>query len=209
MTQHQDPSNVDPGETPHSDQDEAAELTPEPDVPGESATDEVTTPGDADASDNPQAELEQVRAEAHEAKEQLARLKADTENIRKRSQREVESARKFGLEKFAGDLLEVRDSLEMGLEAANEPDADFKQFYEGMELTRRNLAGSMEKAGIEVVNPEGEAFNPEQHEAVTMQPTEEYAPNTVVSVMKKGYLLNDRVLRAAMVAVAKAPDDAQ
>ncbi|NNC24470.1 nucleotide exchange factor GrpE [Salinisphaera sp. USBA-960] len=213
MTQHQDPSNADPSVTPDGEQDVADGLTPEPDVENddtvEQKPDDGAAPDSVAATDELQAELDQARAEAEQYRDQLARLNAEMENVRKRSQRDVESARKFAVEKFASDLLEVRDSLEMGLNEANRPDADFSQFYDGMELTRRNFAASMEKVGIEVVNPEGEAFDPGQHEAVTAQPTSDYAPNTITAVMQKGYLLNGRVLRAAKVVVAKAPADDQ
>ncbi len=212
-------SNVDRETTPHGEQDPAAELTPEPDVENDDGVDEIpdgdagnASPGDATAdsvseTDQLQAELDQARAELEQYRDQAVRAKAEMENIRRRSQRDVESARKYALEKFTGDLLEVRDSLEMGLNEANRPDADFQQFYEGMELTHRNLAASMEKVGVEVVNPEGETFDPDKHEAVSAQPTKDYAPNTVTAVMQKGYLLNGRVLRAAKVVVAKAPEN--
>lgn len=221
MTQQQEPSNADPGATPHGEQDAAAGLTPEPDMENDPGATQVpdgnegnadpggTTADSVSTTDELQAELDQAQAEVEQYRNQLTRLQAEMENIRKRAQRDVESARKFGVEKFAADLLEVRDSLEMGLASANDPEADFSQFYEGMELTWRNLAASMEKAGIEVVNPEGETFDPECHEAVTAQPTSEYPPNTVVIVVQKGYLLSGRVLRAAKVVVAKAPESVE
>lgn len=149
--------------------------------------------------------LDKATEEANSYREQALRAVADAENARKRAQREVESARKFALEKFATELLGVRDSLEMGLKAGEETEADKEKLVEGMELTNRMLASAMEKFGIEIVNPEGETFNPEVHEAVSMQETDAQAANTVVSVVQKGYTLNGRVLRAAMVVVAKAP----
>lgn len=152
--------------------------------------------------------LHKAEADAESAHEQMLRLSAETDNIRKRAQRDVDSARKFALEKFATELLGVRDSLEMGLKASEEEQADSAKLAEGMELTSRMLAGAMEKFGVEVVNPEGETFDPEVHEAVSMQETDAQAPNTVVAVVQKGYMLNGRVLRAAMVVVAKAPSGA-
>lgn len=151
--------------------------------------------------------LQRASDEADRYRDQALRAVAEAENARKRAQRDVESARKFALEKFATELLGVRDSLEMGLKATEQADADTDRLIEGMELTGRMLASAMEKFGIEVINPEGEAFNPELHEAVSTHATDAQAPNTVVSVMQKGYTLNGRVLRAAMVVVAKAPSD--
>lgn len=145
--------------------------------------------------------------EAERYRDQALRAAAEADNVRKRSQRDVEAARKFALEKFAGELLGVRDSLDMGLKASADEQADLKHVIEGMELTARMLASAMEKFGVEIVNPEGEVFDPELHEAVSTQQTDAQAPNTVVAVVQKGYTLNGRVLRAAMVVVAQAPSD--
>lgn len=147
--------------------------------------------------------LQQAVDEADRYRDQALRAAAETENVRKRAQRDVESARKYALEKFATELLGVRDSLEMGLNASEAAQADIGKLTEGMELTSRMLASAMEKFGVEVINPEGEAFDPELHEAVSTHETDSQAPNTVVSVVQKGYTLNGRVLRAAMVVVAK------
>lgn len=143
--------------------------------------------------------------EADKYHDQALRAAAETDNVRKRAQRDVEAARKFALEKFASELLGVRDSLDMGLQAADATGAELGQVREGMELTGRMLASAMEKFGVEVVNPQGETFDPEKHEAVSMQETDEHAANSVVAVVQKGYTLNGRVLRAAMVVVARAP----
>lgn len=207
MSQH------DERQTPHGEQDAAAENTPQPDIErvqdgsedyvdaGESSADSVAE------TDELSAQLEQAQAEAEQYRDQAARAQAELENVRKRAQRDVESARKFAIEKFASELLGVQDSLELGLKSAEEHHGDFDKLKEGMEMTHRMLASSMEKVGIEVINPEGETFNPEYHEAVSTQPTDEMAPNTVASVMQKGYTLNGRVLRAAMVTVAKPSDN--
>lgn len=165
---------------------------------------------DADAAEQDDVEtlrqaLLQTTAEAERLKDQALRATAEADNTRKRAQRDVEAARKFALEKFARELLGVRDSLDMGLQAAAEDNADLAGVIEGMELTGRMLATAMEKFGVEVVNPQGDAFDPELHEAVSMQETDAQAPNSVVSVIQKGYTLNGRVLRAAMVVVAQAP----
>lgn len=167
-----------------------------PETEGETQLDDVTALREA---------LQKAEADAESYRDQALRLSAETDNIRKRAQRDVDSARKYALEKFATELLGVRDSLEMGLKANDDEQADAAQLAEGMELTNRMLASAMEKFGVEVVNPQGETFDPEVHEAVSMQETDEHAPNTVVAVVQKGYTLNGRVLRAAMVVVAKAP----
>ncbi len=152
------------------------------------------------------AELEAARADAEKYRDQAVRAAAEMENIRKRSQRDVEAAKKFAIEKFATELLGVRDSLELGLKAAEDNAGDFDKLKEGMDMTQRMLASSMEKVGIEAINPEGETFDPEFHEAVSTQPTDELPANSVAAVMQKGYTLNGRVLRAAMVTVAKPAD---
>ena len=152
------------------------------------------------------AELEAARADAEKYRDQAVRAAAEMENIRTRSQRDVEAAKKFAIEKFATELLGVRDSLELGLKAAEDNAGDFDKLKEGMDMTQRMLASSMEKVGIEAINPEGETFNPEFHEAVSTQPTDELPANSVAAVMQKGYTLNGRVLRAAMVTVAKPAD---
>lgn len=195
--------------TPRGEQDSAAGNTPRPDIETvqDGSEDHVDSDGaSADSLSETReliAELEQARGEAEQYRDQAVRAHAEMENVRKRAQRDVESARKFAIEKFASELLGVRDSLELGLQAAESNHGDFDKLKEGMEMTYRMLASSMEKVGIEAINPEGEPFNPEFHEAVSTQPTDDLAPNTVASVMQKGYMLNGRVLRAAMVTVAK------
>lgn len=148
-------------------------------------------------------ELEEARARADEHWDRLMRASAELENVRKRAEREVEMTRKYALERFATELLAVRDSLEMGLGAARESESD-GHHVQGMELTLRMLAGVMEKFGITVLDPVGQPFNPEYHEAMSTQPSAEAAPNTVLKVMQKGYMLQDRLLRPAMVVVARA-----
>ncbi len=148
-------------------------------------------------------ELEQARAQADDYWARLTRSEADKENIRKRAEKDVETARKQSLEKLASELLAVRDSLEMGVQAAQQDDADVAKVREGTELTLRMLTQAMEKFNIEEINPEGEKFNPELHQAMSMQEVEGYEANTVISVMQKGYRLGDRLLRPALVMVAK------
>lgn len=151
--------------------------------------------------------LEDARAKADDHWDQVLRTNAEMENLRRRVKQDVESAHKFALEKFARELLPVKDSLEMGLAAAS-GDADateaVQQLREGTELTLKMLAAALEKSGITEVDPMGEVFNPEQHQAMSMQESPDHEPNTVMAVMQKGYQLNDRLLRPAMVVVSKA-----
>lgn len=156
-------------------------------------------------ADDLTAQLEQARSKAEENWNQVLRIQAELENTRRRAAQDVEKAHKFGLERFAQELLPVKDSLELGLAASTSDDEAVAKLREGMELTLKMLAGCMEKFGIKEVNPVGEAFNPEWHQAMTMQESSEHAPNTVMYVMQKGYLLNDRLMRPAMVVVSKAP----
>jgi molecular chaperone GrpE len=125
--------------------------------------------------------------------------------VRKRAEREAIAARKYGVEKLASELLAVRDSLELGLAAAADDNAEIKAVVEGMELTLKMLSDVMGKYGVTLVDPLGEVFNPDFHEAMTAQESTEHAPNTVMQVLQKGYRLQDRLLRPALVVVAKAP----
>lgn len=147
--------------------------------------------------------LTDARDKADEHWDQCLRLQADIENLRKRRERDVANAHKFALEKFAVDLLPVRDSLEMGLAAVADSD-DAAKLKEGSELTLKMLISAMEKYNIKEVKALNEQFNPEYHEAMSMQEREDVSPNTVVTVMQKGYLLNDRLIRPAMVIVSRA-----
>ncbi len=157
-----------------------------------------------DSSEDIALLLEDARAKADDHWNQVLRMQAELENTRRRAAADVERAHKFALDKFAAELLPVVDSLEMGLAAAQGSDHEVAQkLHEGTELTLKMLTGVLEKFGIKQVNPLGEPFNPELHQAMTMQPSEEYAPNTVSAVMQKGYVLNERLIRPAMVMVSK------
>ncbi|ART79605.1 nucleotide exchange factor GrpE [Oceanisphaera avium] len=161
------------------------------------------------ASDTYVAELEEKIAAANERaqseKDNALRALAEMENLRRRAAQEVEKAQKFALEKFAGDLLPVIDSLERALEHTDQENPDFKAIYEGVELTLKSLLSTVEKYGVLVIDPQGSPFDPNKHEAMSMVESAEVAPNSVVGVMMKGYELNGRVLRPAMVMVAKGP----
>jgi molecular chaperone GrpE len=153
--------------------------------------------------------LEDARNKADEHWNQCLRLQADIENLTRRAERDVANAHKFALERFAQDLLPVRDSLEMGLSASVQENTDPEKLREGVDLTLQMLTGVLDKFGITEVNPENEAFDPDFHQAMSMQERDDVAPNTVVTVVQKGYLLNERLIRPAMVIVSKAPDAAR
>jgi len=145
-----------------------------------------------------EAQLAAATAEAARLAEDFLRAKAETENTRRRAAEDVAKAHKFSVESFAASLLAVRDSLESAL-AVDSP--SIESLREGVELTHRQLSASFERAGVVQVDPAGEKFDPHRHEAMGQVPSDQ-APNTVVTVLRKGYLLNDRVIRPAMVMVA-------
>lgn len=149
-------------------------------------------------------ELSAARAKADEHWQAYLRAVAETENVRKRAARDVEAASRYAIERFAGELLEVRDSLELGIAAG--ATADPARLVEGMDATLRLVNRAFEKSGISVLDPAGQPFNPEFHEAMVTQPSAEQAPGTVLAVVQKGYVLNGRLLRPARVVIARAPD---
>jgi molecular chaperone GrpE len=148
-------------------------------------------------------ELAVTRALVEQLKDEKLRVFAELDNIRKRAQRDVEQAHRYALEKFAGELLPVKDSLDLGVENAGKADA--AALAEGQAATQRLLAKAMEKAGITELNPVGEPFDANLHEAMAAQPSETAEPNSVLAVIQRGYTLNGRLLRAARVIVARAP----
>lgn len=174
--------------------DQAVEVTQTDDA----AQDEV-----GQEAEDLHALLTDARSKADEHWDQCLRLQAEIENLRKRAERDLVNAHKFALEKFAGELLPVRDSLEMGLQALSE-NADIDRLKQGGELTLKLLTDAMDKYNIIEINPLNELFNPEYHEAMSMQERDDVAPNTVVTVVQKGYLLNDRLIRPAMVIVSRS-----
>jgi len=137
-----------------------------------------------------------------EMRDVLLRERAEIENQRKRLQRDLEQARRFANEKLLADLLPVIDSLERGLALEG---SDYAGLRGGVELTLRELARIAESNGLKVVDPIGQPFDPERHQAMSMVPSGEHQPGSVMAVMQKGYVLNDRLLRPALVAVSKAP----
>jgi len=152
-----------------------------------------------------QIELERAQGAAKDFQDKWLRTQAEIENLRRRANRDVENAHKYGMERFAAEMLNVKDSLELGLSAASET-RDVAKLAEGMELTLKQLAQAMEKFKIAEIDPKGESFDPERHQAMTLQESSEHAPNTVIAVFQKGYTLQERLLRPAMVVVAKAPE---
>ena len=180
-------------------EDAAAEAA---DAEGREPEAEVGSPGEDEAG----ASLEELQARADDNWDRYLRAAAEVENVRKRASRDVEHARKYALENFGRELLAVKDSLEMGLEAAGSADAD--SLREGSEATLKLLATTLERFGVSEIDPEGEPFDPEQHEAMTMQPSADVEPGSVLTVIQKGYSLNGRLLRPARVVVASEPADA-
>jgi molecular chaperone GrpE len=150
-------------------------------------------------------QLEDLKTQLQAAKEAQLRSLAELDNVRKRAEREIANAGKFGTEKLLGELLGICDSVDLGLQAADKPDVSAKAIAEGLELTRRQLVSVLEKQGVTAVDPKGLPFNPDFHEAVSMVPSAEVPPNHVLNVMQKGYRLHERLLRPAIVIVASAP----
>lgn len=153
-----------------------------------------------------QADLEQARAEAAESLDRFLRAKAEAENTRKRAEADVVAARKFALERFAGEIITVRDSLELAriVELPENASPAVQKMLEGLDLTLKLMDSVFQKFGLTVLNPKGQKFDPERHQAISVMNSNEVPPNHVVNVVQKGYLLNDRLLRPAMVVVRGA-----
>ncbi len=150
--------------------------------------------------------LAEAEKKAEENWDKAVRAVAEMENMKKRIQRDLENAHKYSLEKIAKELLTVIDSLELGILAANSDHPEVQKHKEGSELTKKQLESVFEKFNIKAIDPVGEPFDPEKHQAMSMQPSAEVEPNTVINVFQKGYTLNDRLIRPAMVVVSKADD---
>ena len=146
----------------------------------------------------------QLQEDVAAAKDAALRAQADAQNVKRRAEQDVEKARKFALERFCGELLPVADNLERALEAAAGDDEIVKPIAEGVELTLKSFHDALKKFNIEAVDPEGEPFDPQLHQAMSMLENNEVEPNTVIAVMQKGYTLNGRLVRPAMVMVSKA-----
>jgi len=167
----------------------------------------------AEQEQSPEAEIAMLYAELETAKQTIAdqkdsvvRAAADVDNMRRRAAQDVEKAHKFALEKFANELLPVIDNLERAIEFSDKENETLKPLLEGIDMTVKSFNDAVAKFGVEIVSPQGEQFNPDFHQAMSIQPSNDVTPNTVLAVMQKGYTLNGRLLRPAMVMVSKAAD---
>lgn len=156
----------------------------------------------------PEARLAEAEAQAAELRDQLLRAAAELENVRRRAARDVENAHRYGIERFARDLLDVVDSVELGLDAARQAEGE-QAVQEGLEATLRLLHAAFERFGITRIEAAGKPFDPQSHEAMAAQPDPEAEPNTVIAVVQPGWRIHDRLLRPARVIVARHPDPGQ
>ncbi|MCS3433924.1 nucleotide exchange factor GrpE [Klebsiella sp. BIGb0407] len=185
-------------------------------IPDEQVSDEMVTEhhddieavdgvNTADQHDDQIATLQAQLAEVEQReRDSVLRTKAEMENLRRRTELDIEKAHKFALDKFVNELLPVLDSLDRALEVADKSNADIAPMVEGIDLTQKSMVDVMRKFGVEVVGETNVPFNPDVHQAIAMVESDDVAPNHVLMVMQKGYTLNGRTLRAAMVSVAKA-----
>lgn len=160
---------------------------------------------EAAAEEQQDSQLEALQNEVAALKEQALRAQAEVQNTRRRAEQDVEKARKYALEKFVGELLPVADNLERAIASGDAEDEAQKAVLEGVELTLKNLVDALKKFQVEPVDPEGQPFDPERHQAMSMVPNGDVEPNTVLNVFQKGYTLNGRLVRPAMVVVSSAP----
>lgn len=194
------------------------ELKQEETVEQEQAADDVEAVGtdadiewnEEDQQDEQEAKIAQLEAalltseaKVKEQQESVLRAKAEVENMRRRTEQEIDKARKYALTKFAEELLPVIDNLERAIQAADVENEAVKPIVEGVELTHKTFIDTVAKFGLKEINPEGQPFNPEFHQAMSIQESADFEPNTVMFVMQKGYELNGRVVRPAMVMVSK------
>jgi molecular chaperone GrpE len=194
-SQNQDNENQDNNETTEQVTEEVVQQVLE---------DEAILSSPEKNADSLEAQLEDAQAKATENWEQYLRAKAEMDNLRRRNAKDLENAHKYGIEKYVSELLPVLDSMVMGLAIE---DASAESLREGMKLTMNMLEKMMEKLGIEEIDPLNEKFDADKHQAMTMQPAADVEPNTVIAVMQKGYALNERLIRPAMVMVSKAVDE--
>jgi molecular chaperone GrpE len=166
---------------------------------------ELEQAADTDTEPTLEEIVGQLQVDTAAAKDAALRAQADAQNVKRRAEQDVEKARKFALEQFCKELLPVMDNLERALEAAPANEEVVKPIAEGVELTLKSFVDAMKKFKIEVLNPLGEPFDPQFHQAMSMVENDDVEPNTVTLVMQKGYTLNNRLVRPAMVMVSKAP----
>lgn len=200
MSEQPHPEDQDSGKTETSNQDDVVSTV------ADSGSGQAENSGSTDL-DLEQALMKLAEAEqrADQARDDLLRVQAEMQNLRRRTQQDVEKAHKFGQEKFSAELLSVIDNLERALAAASaHEDETVKAIYEGVDLTLKSFMDCFSKFNIETVDPLGEPFDPALHQAMSIQENPDVEPNTVIAVMQKGYTLHGRVLRPAMVMVSKA-----
>ncbi|WP_226663395.1 nucleotide exchange factor GrpE [Microbulbifer aggregans] len=177
-------------ESPSAEEQHAAEEALHEELAGESAQ---------------EAEIASLHQQLAEHKDMVLRAQADVQNARRRAQQDVEKAHKFGVEKLIKDLLPVVDNLERAIATIDSEHEAHKAVVEGIELTQKSFIDTLTKSGVEVIDPAGEPFDPELHQAMAQVPNGDVEPNTVLEVFQKGYRLNGRLVRPAMVVVSKAP----
>lgn len=213
MTEEKNPqSSTEPSSAEQFDSQGAAESAAEvaeeiTNETSEEATGEEVADAAPQASDDSEVDEKYAALEESlgQARDENIRLLAEMQNLRRRTERDVENAHKFGLEKLVKELLAVVDNLERAMEAAAATDQEQnKALIEGIELTYKSFLDSLKKFGVEQVDPHGEPFNPELHQAISMVPSPDAEPNSVLNVFQKGYTLSGRLVRPAMVVVAKA-----
>lgn len=175
----------------------------------DNAAEESGEPSGEAPESSPSADLEALQAKVQEFQEQVLRSQAEMQNVRRRAESDVEKAHKFAVEKFVKELLPVVDSLEKAVESTEGHESSGElvaSIRQGVELTLEMFLSGLKKFNVERLNPVGEPFDPQYHEAMSMVPAPNAEPNSVVAVMQKGYVLNGRVVRPAMVMVAKPQD---
>lgn len=187
--------------------EQVAELDNEETAAAEAAAEAVEVPESEDAElsvEELKKQLAKAEKKAADNWDKVLRIQAEMENLKRRTQKDLDNAHKYGLEKFAKELLSVIDSLELGIQAATSDVPEVVKLREGSELTIKQFEAVFAKFNIQAIDPIGEPFNPEFHQAMTMVPTADAEPNTVINVFQKGYVLNGRLIRPAMVVVAQA-----
>lgn len=177
---------------------------PDPQDPGSEGAAESRPETEQSEAQSATGEVEQLTTDLANAKDQVLRTHAEMQNLRRRMERDVENAHKYALEKFVGELLPVVDNLERSIQAMADVDGDFKAVSDGIELTLKSFQDVLARFKVEAVDPGGEAFNPDLHQAMSMLEVPDVKPNTVIDVFQKGYTLNGRLIRPAMVVVAKS-----
>lgn len=165
---------------------------------------EIDKPMEEVSPEQLQKQLKQAEKKAEENWDKVLRVQAEIENLKRRTQKDLENAHKYGLEKFAKELLAVIDSLELGIQASTSDSPEVVTLRKGSELTIKQFESVFAKFNIKSIDPSGQIFNPELHQAMTVQPSADTEPNTVIDVFQKGYILNGRLIRPAMVVVSKA-----